>query len=65
VNYNEAGMVATISQPDATGRRWELQYDRFEDIAGRILPGRIRLEQAPYRLTFLVSDWKLDAGDAG
>ena len=65
VNYNEAGLVATISQPDATGRRWELQYDRFEDIVGRILPGRIRLEQAPYRLTFLVSDWKLDAGDAG
>ena len=65
VNYNEAGLVATISQPDTAGRRWELQYDRFEDIAGHILPGRIRLEQAPYRLTFLVSDWELDAGDAG
>lgn len=59
VNYTAAGLVATISQPDAAGRRWELQYDRFEDSDGYILPGRIRLEQSPYRLTFLVSDWNL------
>ncbi len=65
VNYNESGLVATISQPDATGKRWELQFDRFDNIAGHILPRRISLEQSSYRLTLLVSDWELDAGDAG
>jgi len=54
---NSEGLTATLSQADSRGRRWELQYDRYRDIDGIILPGRISLEQSPYRLTFIISDW--------
>lgn len=59
ITRNPEGLVATLSQPGGDGRRWELQYDRYRDIDGHILPGRIRLEQSPWRLTFVVSDWIL------
>lgn len=63
INYNPQGLVATLSQPDSRGRRWELQYDRYQDTNGYLLPGRLRLEQSPYRLTFLISDWETPAGE--
>lgn len=63
ITYTSEGLVATLSQPDAQGRRWELQYDNYQEIAGHILPGRLRLEQSPYRLTFLISDWDIPSGD--
>ena len=59
---NAEGFTATLSQTDLAGRRWHLQYDRQANQAGYILPGRIRLEQAPYRLTFVISDWDLPGG---
>lgn len=62
LTFNPSGLIATMAQPDRSGRRWELQYDRHMDIGGYLLPGRIRLEQSPYRLTFLVSDWEIPAG---
>lgn len=58
-SLNAQGLTATLSQTDHQGRRWELQYDRYQDTGGVILPGRIRLEQSPYRLTFVISDWML------
>lgn len=57
--YNADGLVATLSQTDGNGRVWELQYDRYQDVQGYYLPGRLRLEQSPYRLTFLIADWDL------
>lgn len=59
ITLNAEGLMATLSQPDSTGRRWELQYDRYQDNNGSILPGRIRLEQTPYRLTFIINDWDI------
>ena len=56
---NPEGLVATLSQLDHLGRRWQLQYDRYEDNHGYVLPGRIRLEQTPYRLTFVISNWDI------
>lgn len=55
---NAQGLTATLSQTDARGQRWELQYDRYQTVSSYALPGRIRLEQGPYRLTFLISDWE-------
>jgi outer membrane lipoprotein LolB len=63
ITYNREGLVATLSQPDAQGRRWEMQYDNYQETAGHFLPGRLRLEQTPYRLTFLISAWDIPSGD--
>jgi len=57
--YDADGLVATLSQADGGGRVWELQYDRYRNVQGYYLPGRLRLEQLPYRLTFLIADWDL------
>ena len=57
ISRNAEGFVATLSQLDRQGTRWELQYDRYQNINHHILPGRIRLEQSPYRLTFVVNSW--------
>ena len=63
ITYNREGLVATLSQPDAQGRRWELQYDNYQETTGHFLPGRLRLEQTPYRLTFLISAWDTPSGN--
>ena len=60
ITYNAKGVIATLSQPDKLGQQWKLQYDRYQDINGNILPHRIRLEQSPYRLTFIVTTWRID-----
>ncbi len=50
-------MLGTLVQADSTGRRWELEYDRYRQVADVWLPGRIRVKSADLQLTFLVSDW--------
>ncbi|MDT8398019.1 MAG: lipoprotein insertase outer membrane protein LolB [Pseudomonadales bacterium] len=44
---------------------WELSYDRYQATAGYFLPGRIRLDHTPYRLTFLINTWRLPQADPG
>lgn len=51
--------LATLEQTDREGRRWVLDFDRYDEARVPALPGRIRLEQGDLRLTFLVSDWQL------
>ena len=60
ITRNPQGLVATLSQADNQGRHWEIQYDRYQDYQGAALPGRIRLEQSPYRLTFIINAWETD-----
>ena len=62
---NTDGLIATLSQQDANGQFWELQYDRFRENENIFLPGRIRLEQAQYRLTFIISSWDIPGGNQG
>jgi outer membrane lipoprotein LolB len=62
---NTDGLIATLSQQDANGQYWELQYDRFREIESIFLPGRIQLEQAQYRLTFIISRWDIPEGNQG
>lgn len=38
---------------------WRLDYDRYLETGGVVLPGRIRMEHPPWRLTFLISEWTL------
>ncbi len=64
VTRNPQGLVATLSQADKQGTLWEIQYDRYQDYQGAVLPGRIRLEQSPYRLTFIISAWETDLADS-
>ncbi len=62
---NTYGLIATLSQQDANGQYWELQYDRFRENESIFLPGRIRLEQTQYRLTFIISRWDIPEGNQG
>ena len=50
-------MLGTLIQADTTGRRWELAYDRYEQVGDVWLPGRIRVKSEDIELTFLVSEW--------
>ena len=50
-------MLGTLIQADTTGRRWELTYDRYEQVGDVWLPGRIRVKSEDIELTFLVSEW--------
>lgn len=50
-------MLETLVQADTTGRRWELQYDRYQQTADVWLPGRIRVNSEDIQLTFLINEW--------
>jgi len=58
--WTPAAHLATLEQTDRDGRRWVLTFDRYNTNQSPAFPGRIRLEQANLRLTFLVSDWRLN-----
>lgn len=48
-----------LAQLDSDG--WELAFDRYAQAGTLVLPGRIRLAQAPWRLIFLIDEWQPDA----
>ncbi len=51
-------MLEKLVQADATGRRWELEYDRYQQTADVYwLPGRIRVNSEDIQLTFLINEW--------
>ncbi len=50
-------MLEKLVQADATGRRWELEYDRYQQTADAWLPGRIRVNSEDIQLTFLINEW--------
>ena len=62
---NTQGLTSTLSQQDANGQNWELQYDRYQEVESVFLPGRIRLEQDLYRLTFIINSWEIPRGIRG
>jgi outer membrane lipoprotein LolB len=59
--FDSNNLLADLSQLDPTGRRWQLTFDRYELSDSLPLPGRIQLTDGEVQLTFLVSDWQLDA----
>jgi outer membrane lipoprotein LolB len=58
-SLNSDLMLETLIQADATGRRWELEYDRYQQTADVWLPGRIRVNSEDIQLTFLINEWLL------
>jgi outer membrane lipoprotein LolB len=57
--WNDAGLLATLQQTDASGKAWSLAFDRYDNKTSPALPGRISARQGTLQLTFLVSDWQL------
>ena len=60
---NPQGLTSTLSQQDANGQNWELEYDRYREVENVFLPGRILLERGPYLLTFIISSWEIPKGN--
>lgn len=52
--WNEGQLIEVLQQD-----QWQIEYDRYQQVAGLYLPGRIRMTHSPYRLTFLVNQWQL------
>lgn len=52
--WNERQLIEVLQQD-----QWQIEYDRYQQVAGLNLPGRIRMTHSPYRLTFLVNQWQL------
>jgi outer membrane lipoprotein LolB len=53
IQLNENQLLGSLHQGE-----WQLEYDRYQmQSNGLILPGRIRMEHTPYRLTFIINRW--------
>jgi outer membrane lipoprotein LolB len=52
-------LLGTLSQNDATGQHWTLNYDRYQQSGGLFLPGRIRVQREGLLLTFLINRWQI------
>lgn len=59
--FDEHSRLATLVQQDKLGRTWQLSFDQYREVGTLVLPGRIRMENADVKLTFVVSDWLLGA----
>lgn len=41
----------------ATGPAWTLEYQRFDEVAGRLLPTRLEARSDEYRVRIAIGDW--------
>jgi outer membrane lipoprotein LolB len=59
--FDEHSRLASLTQRDNQGRDWQLNYDRYSEVAGMVVPNRIRLSTGNLQLTFLVNadGWQL------
>lgn len=60
-SFDDNSRLVALVQEDKLGRRWQLGFDQYKEVGKLILPGRIRLEQPDFKLTFIISDWQLGA----
>jgi outer membrane lipoprotein LolB len=51
---NELGLMTSLNQGE-----WNIEYDRYVNTDAVFLPGRIVLNNARFRLTFVISGWEL------
>jgi outer membrane lipoprotein LolB len=51
---DEQGRLVRLSQQD-----WNLTFDRFENVRGSWLPGRIKLERGAIRVRLVADKWQL------
>ena len=57
--FDTSNLLASLTQQDSSGRRWQLTFDRHVPVDGLVMPGRIRLNSEDVQLTFLVGEWQL------
>lgn len=62
IELNENQLLASLSQRDAQGNDWQIEYDRYQDSNGLSLPGRIRMSHPDYLLTFIIQSWQVQPG---
>ncbi|MDG2090593.1 MAG: lipoprotein insertase outer membrane protein LolB [Gammaproteobacteria bacterium] len=62
MEFDDKQLLASLTQRDAQGNNWQLEYDRYQDSEGLSLPGRIRMSHPDYLLTFIIQSWQIQAG---
>lgn len=62
MELNENQLLESLSQRDAQGNNWLLEYDRYQESGGLNLPGRIRISHPDYLLTLIIQSWQIQAG---
>lgn len=65
--FDEHSRLTSLAQRDDQGRDWQLGYDRYSEVAGAVLPTRIRLSNGSMQLTFLVNadGWQFGNSQSG
>ncbi|HSH27522.1 MAG TPA: outer membrane lipoprotein LolB, partial [Wenzhouxiangella sp.] len=56
VRFAEDGTLAGVS--DAS---WTLEYSRFEQVKGRLLPTRLKARSDPYTVRIAIADWEFES----
>ncbi len=64
MEFNDNQLLARLSQTDAQGNQWLLEYDRYQESGGLNLPGRIRMSHPDYLLTFIIQSWQIQTGSS-
>ncbi len=64
MEFNENQLLESLSQRDAQGNNWLLEYDRYQESGGLNLPSRIRMSHPNYLLTFIIQSWQIQAGSS-
>jgi outer membrane lipoprotein LolB len=64
MEFNDNQLLASLSQTDAQGNQWLLEYDRYQESGGLNLPGRIRMSHPDYLLTFIIQSWQIQTGSS-
>ena len=58
--FDDNDLLASLTQQDSSGQRWQLTFDRYTAVDALVMPGRIRMSSDSVQLTFLVGEWQLD-----
>jgi outer membrane lipoprotein LolB len=58
--FDAQNLLTQLKQRDPKGRAWELQFDRYADVAGHPMPGRIRVALGQLQLTFVNLSWQFN-----
>lgn len=56
ISFADDGTLAGVAGPV-----WTLDYQRFEQVEGRLLPTRLVARSGEYRVTIAIGDWKFDS----
>lgn len=54
LEFNEQGLPEYLQQLD-----WQLEFSRFRNVEGLLLPGKIKLERQDIRIVMAIKTWQL------